>query len=221
MRRIARRSAPLPRAGTMPAGDLGVLGVRIVERQAERVREVDRQEARRQLARPARPCRSACAAKLVALSLEMVEKPWSEVRITSVVPSRPCSFSAARSLREIVVGVPDGGERGRAVDAGHQPAEAVALVVLRAVGIARPEHQQERLAALLEQRQHDLGRRRRRDRPAAPRWRPSCRASCCCRTCRCRRAPASAAGSPAAARRLADRRRTAGCRPGGRSRRRR
>ena len=42
--------------------------------------------------------------------------------------------------REIVVGVTDGGERGRAVDAGHERIEAVALEVLGAVGIARPEH---------------------------------------------------------------------------------
>ena len=35
--------------------------------------------------------------------------------------------------------------------------EAVALIVLRAVRIARPEHQHERLVARLEHRQHDLG----------------------------------------------------------------
>ena len=58
--------------------------------------------------------------------------------------------------REIVVGVPDRGERGRAVDAGDQAPEAVALVMLRAVGIARPVDHHERLVARLEHRQHRL-----------------------------------------------------------------
>ena len=59
---------------------------------------------------------------------------------------------------EIVVGIADGGERRRAVDAGHQRIEAVALIMLRAIRIARPEHQRERLVALLEQRQDRPGR---------------------------------------------------------------
>ena len=53
---------------------------------------------------------------------------------------------------------------------GRDGVEAVAGVVLAAVGIARPEHQHERLVARLEHRQHDLGWRRRRNRPAARRW---------------------------------------------------
>ncbi len=59
-------------------------------------------------------------------------------------------------LRQVVVGVLDAGERSRAVDAGRQGVEAVAHVVLGAIGIARPEHQHERLGALLEHRQHNL-----------------------------------------------------------------
>ena len=62
--------------------------------------------------------------------------------------------------RQIVVGIADRGERGRAVDAGNQRVQAVALIVLGAVGIARPEHQDERLVALLEQRQHGPRRHR-------------------------------------------------------------
>ena len=61
-------------------------------------------------------------------------------------------------LFEIVVGVPDGGGGCRSVDAGDERIETVALIVLRAVGIARPEHQHKRLVARLEDRQHDLCR---------------------------------------------------------------
>ena len=60
-------------------------------------------------------------------------------------------------LGEVVVRVLDAGHRGRSVDAGRDGVEAVAGVVLAAVGIARPEHQHERLVARLEHRQHDLG----------------------------------------------------------------
>ena len=38
------------------------------------------------------------------------------------VASGPAAFSASSGLREIVVGVADRGQRGRAVDAGHQRA---------------------------------------------------------------------------------------------------
>ena len=60
--------------------------------------------------------------------------------------------------REIAVGVLDRGERRRAVDAGGELVEAIALVMLAAVRVARLEHQHERLVARLEHRQHDLGR---------------------------------------------------------------
>jgi len=59
-------------------------------------------------------------------------------------------------LRQVVVGILDAGERSRAVDAGRQGVEAVAHVVLGAVGVARPEHQHERFFALLEHRHHNL-----------------------------------------------------------------
>ena len=61
-------------------------------------------------------------------------------------------------LRQVVVGILDAGERSRAVDAGRQGVEAVARIVLGAIGIARPEHQHERFFALLEHRQHNLAR---------------------------------------------------------------
>ena len=124
----------------------------------ERMREVERDKAERQAAfrrvgefllhrgtESGSPC-------------EMVEKPWSAVVMMSVVSSRPRSDSACADAGEIVVGVLDRRQRGRAVDAGHQRVEAVALIVLGAVRIARPEHQQERLVALLEHRQHGLRR---------------------------------------------------------------
>ena len=68
----------------------------------------------------------------------------------SVVSSSPSSLERGPDSRQVVVGVADGGERGRAVDAGDERIEAVGLEVLGAVGIARPEHQHERLVALLE-----------------------------------------------------------------------
>ena len=58
--------------------------------------------------------------------------------------------------RKVIVRVPDRGKRGRAVDARDKPSEAVALIVLRAVGIARPEYDDKRLLPFLEQRQHRL-----------------------------------------------------------------
>ena len=61
-------------------------------------------------------------------------------------------------LREIVVGVSDAGQRGGSIDARCDRVEAVAVVVLAAVRIARPKHQYERFVARLEHRQHDLGR---------------------------------------------------------------
>ena len=42
------------------------------------------------------------AAQLVALSLEMVEKPWSEARITSVSLSRPSAFNASSRLARLL-----------------------------------------------------------------------------------------------------------------------
>ena len=58
---------------------------------------------------------------------------------------------------EVVIGVADCGERGRAVNAGREHVEAVALIMLGAVRIARPEHQNKRFVAFFEHRQHDAG----------------------------------------------------------------
>jgi hypothetical protein len=60
---------------------------------------------------------------------------------------QPVLAQRAHQRGEIVVGVADAGEGGLAADAGEQPAEAVALIALRAVRVARPEHHRERTAA--------------------------------------------------------------------------
>jgi hypothetical protein len=77
--------------------------------------------------------------------LEIVEKPWSEVTMMSA--------QGRTDAREIVVGIADRRKRGRSVDAGSEAVQAVALVMLGPVRIARPEHQHERLIAFLEHRQ--------------------------------------------------------------------
>lgn len=60
-------------------------------------------------------------------------------------------------LREVVVGILDGGQRGRSVDAGNDLQMAVALIVLCTIRIARPQHKHERLVARFEHWQHNLG----------------------------------------------------------------
>ena len=103
-----------------------------------------------------------------------------------------------QQLGQVVIGVPDRGQRGRAVDPRDQPPKAVALVVLRAVGVTRPEHHHERRLALLEPGQHGFRRDVGRRSSAGRRWRPACPRPCWCPTCRCRhvKAPASAAPPP-------------------------
>ena len=58
--------------------------------------------------------------------------------------------AAADHPGKIVVGILDRCQRGRAVDARSELIEAVALIVLRPVGIARPEHQYKRLLRALK-----------------------------------------------------------------------
>ena len=74
----------------------------------------------------------------------------------SVVSLSPSSIERSPDRREVAVGVADRGDRSRPVDPGLDLQEAVALIVLRAVGIARPEDNDERLSIFLEFRQHDL-----------------------------------------------------------------
>ena len=62
-------------------------------------------------------------------------------------------------LLQISIGVLNGGLRRRAVDAGRELIQAVALRVLRVIGIARPVHEHERLCALRKRGQYRLGRR--------------------------------------------------------------
>ena len=50
-------------------------------------------------------------------------------------------------LLQVVVGVLDRGKRSRPVDPGRERIQAVALVMLRAVRVARPHHDDERLVA--------------------------------------------------------------------------
>jgi len=66
-------------------------------------------------------------------------------------------FQGGQELGKVVVGVADRGKRGRAVNSGQQASKAVALVVLRAVRVARPEHHDERLGTAFEQRQDGIG----------------------------------------------------------------
>ena len=81
----------------MLLGDRRVLGVGIEQRQAERLGEIEREEAGRQLAR-GHAAWTRCAAGLVSLSLEMVEKPWSAVTRMSVSCGKP-EISSAASMR--------------------------------------------------------------------------------------------------------------------------
>ncbi len=136
-------------------GDTRALVVGIEQRQVERFRKIDRKKAHRQeiLRRVRVTCfRGGTGFALLGNRREAVVGRDHDVGgggETEIV-------ERFAQLRQIVVGILDGGERGRAVDAGRQGVEAVAGIVLGAVGIARPEHQHERFAARLEHRQHDL-----------------------------------------------------------------
>ncbi len=61
-------------------------------------------------------------------------------------------------LLQVRIGVGDAGAGGRAVDAGLQFVEAVTLVVLGPVGIARPEKQDEGLSAAYKRREDGFSR---------------------------------------------------------------
>jgi len=56
---------------------------------------------------------------------------------------------------EVVVLITHRSERSRSVDAGNEDVQAIALIVLGPIGVARPEHQKKRLAALLEHGQNN------------------------------------------------------------------
>src|SRR6516162_9464197 len=58
---------------------------------------------------------------------------------------------------KVLVGVLDRGERCGPIDSGSQLVEAVALIVLRSIRVARPKDEDERTVARFEERQHDLG----------------------------------------------------------------
>ena len=73
-----------------------------------------------------------------------------------VVAARPSSSSALRSCARLLSAFLMPAIEVGPLMPGRDGVEAVAGVVLAAVGIARPEHQHERLVARLEHRQHDL-----------------------------------------------------------------
>ena len=74
------------------------------------------------------------------------------------VAIEPLLLQRVQQPGEVVVRVLDCRERRRAVDARDKPPEAVALVVLRPVRVAGPEHDDEWLLAFLEQRKHRFRR---------------------------------------------------------------
>ncbi len=74
----------------------------------------------------------------------------------SVVSAKPNCSKALPDGGKIIVGIADRRHRGRPVDAGLERQEAVALIVLGAIRITRPEDDDERLSVVLEFRQHDF-----------------------------------------------------------------
>ena len=70
---------------------------------------------------------------------------------------QPQGLERGSQTPQIGRGVADGRQTGRSVDAGLEGIEAVALVMLGAVRIARPEHQHERPVRRLETRQDNVG----------------------------------------------------------------
>jgi hypothetical protein len=61
-----------------------------------------------------------------------------------------------KNLCEIIVGITDRSFRGRSVNSRSEAVQAIALIVLCAVGIARLEHQRKGLIALKKCRQDGL-----------------------------------------------------------------
>src|SRR5215831_15574671 len=67
-----------------------------------------------------------------------------------------CGVDVVEKLLEVSVSVLDGRFRGRAIDAWGESVQAVALVVLGTVCVARPEEQRKGTAAGSERRQDRL-----------------------------------------------------------------
>ncbi len=143
--------------GMSVVGNAGVLVVWVVQRQVQRLRQIDSHEAERQEILRRILVRYLCRRAGLALLRDRRE---AVIGGDDDVGRRGEAEFVQRfaQLRQVIVGVPDAGHRGRSVDARRDGVEAVAGIVLAAVGIARPEHQHERLVARLEHRQYDLGR---------------------------------------------------------------
>ena len=119
--------------------------------------DIDREEARRQqprrhvwIALRRRPAGRA----FLGNGREAMVRGQDHIR----VGVEPLGLQRVEQGGEIIVGVADRRERGRAIDAGNEAQQAVALIMLRAIGVARPIDENEGLVALLEQWQRRLGR---------------------------------------------------------------
>ena len=136
-------------------GHARVLVVGIVQRQVQRFRKVDRKEAHGQ--EILRRVFVGNFRRWAGLALLRYRREAVIGRDDDVGRRGEAEFvQRLAQLGEVVVRVLDAGHRGRPVDAGRDGVEAVAGIVLAAIGIARPEHQHERLVARLEHRQHDF-----------------------------------------------------------------
>ena len=127
--------------------------VGIDQSQAQRLGEIEREEARRQEAgRYVAVAQPRCGTGIALLGDggEAVVGGDDDVGVLG----EPELGEGGADAAEVVVDIADRRQRGRPVDAGLHAEEAVALIVLGAVGIARPEHQQEGLVARREHRQH-------------------------------------------------------------------
>ncbi len=142
--------------GMPVAFDLRILVVGVEQRQVERFRKVERQEAHRQ-----EILRRVVIADLdggAGLALLGDGREAMIGRDDDVGRGgEPELVERLSELGEVGVGVLDARHRGRAIDARLDLVEAVAGIVLAAIRVARPEHQHERLVARLEHRQHHLG----------------------------------------------------------------
>ena len=166
---------PLPSAGCCPAAidrirchpvDADPPLVRIAKLQLEVRRDVDRDEARRQIAgadvghvRLRRPARRGMP---VGVDVTPAHRREAMVRRHEQIGRRGelrIALQRRQDPAQGLVGVVNRGLRRRSVDARSEVAQAVALVVLGGVRIARPEDQHERLSALLEFGEDHLGDR--------------------------------------------------------------
>src|SRR5262249_3016648 len=139
--------------GVCAAGNLLILGIGIKQSHCEAVGDIYGKEARWQevwhnvLVRLG-GCEAGGA--LLRYGCEAVVGGHDHIGRTVKVKR----FQGGQEGRKIVVRIADRGKRGRPVDPGNQTVQAVTLVMLGSVRIARPKHQHERLGALFEERQN-------------------------------------------------------------------